>query len=97
MLNAQLLRLRVIEGRALKPDGTSTVVVNRHLQDREPSLEVGSTIALRVGERRTPVRVVGVIEELGEPALYTTSCTLDWLTGTAGRPAALRIVTDSKS
>lgn len=94
--NTTLLRLPIIEGRSLEPNEDGAVVVNRHLQDREPSLQVGSTIALRAGEKKTPVRVLGVVEELGEPALYTTSRTLDQVIGMTGRAAALRIVVDSK-
>lgn len=90
----RFLRLPLVQGRWPEPGEVGAVVINRHLLDRERLLRVGSTVGLRVGDRLTPVSVVGVVEEVGEPALYTDDATVEAVTGTKGHAADLRIVVE---
>ncbi|WP_438010365.1 ABC transporter permease [Sorangium sp. So ce321] len=93
----RLLGLRLAEGRWPAPDELGAVVVNGGLRHREggAGLRMDAEIALLAGGRRTPVRVVGVVDEIGEPSLYTNARTLGAVTGEAdGGAAALRVVTE---
>lgn len=89
-----LLRVPVAEGRWPAPDELGAVVVSRNLQADEPGLELGADATLVFFDRRTPVRVVGVLEDVSPAALYTNQVTLDAVTGLPGVAGALRIVTE---
>lgn len=88
--SGELLRAPVIEGRW--PRQLGEVAVNRAILAREPALAVGRQAALLVGARRVPVRVVGLVEEVAEPHLYTTPPTYDTLIGRSGTAGAVRLV-----
>lgn len=91
-VGTRLLRLPAVEGRWPFP-GEGGVVVDRGLQAREPALRVGARLALLAAGQRVEVRVVGVVEEVAEPTMYSTLATLDALLGKPGLAGTLRVVT----
>lgn len=93
--NTKLFQLHYQEGRPVDPNEQGAVVINGGLIDREHSLslKVGSELGLWVKGGRTTVRVVGIVEEIGEFAMYTNPRTLAALTGTDNNAMNLRIVT----
>ncbi len=91
--SSRQLRLNLIQGRWPAPSEHGAVVVTRGLRAREPALAPGATVQVRAGSRSFRVRVVGVVEELGEPAMYTTRRTFDRaLPELAGQAAAVRLL-----
>ena len=91
--NTQLLQLPVAEGRWPEPDEHGAVVVSRNLQADEPGLQLGAEVALVVAGQATPVRVVGVLEDVTPASMYTNPVTFEAVTGQVGSAGALRIVT----
>jgi putative ABC transport system permease protein len=99
-----LLRLPLAEGRLLQRDDRDAIVVDRALQAREPMLQLGAEVLLIVSGAAGPVtrsvRVVGVVELIEEPTIYTTPALLAAMgtphagpaADTTPRAAALRIV-----
>jgi putative ABC transport system permease protein len=83
---------RIVAGRWPAQDEIA-VVVNRTLQDTEEGLEVGGEVTLLVERRRVSVPIVGVIEEVAEPALYTGAAGFTAITGLVGAAADLRVFT----
>jgi putative ABC transport system permease protein len=94
-LDSRLPRPRIIEGRWVEPTGAPDVVVNRGLVSRHPTLTVGGELVLRTASGRIVVRVVGVVEEVGAPGLYTNPSTMLGLIGGPGLAGSLRIVVSS--
>ena len=91
--NTQLLQLPVAAGRWPEPDERGVVVVSRNLQADEPGLQLGADVALVVAGQTTPVRVVGILEDVTPASMYTNPVTFETVTGQTGRAGALRIVT----
>lgn len=83
----------VTEGQLPGPGQPGVLVVTRSMQSRLPGLKPGAMSVLLAGSRRLPVRVTTVIEEIAEPALYTTPVTLTQLLGRPGLAGALRVET----
>lgn len=84
------LGLPLIEGRWPQA-GELAVIVNRHFLDREKSAAVGREITLRVGDRQATVLIAGVVEELGQPALYCSRTVLPKLGSAPSDIANLRV------
>lgn len=93
--NARLLRQAIHDGRWPRQGESGAVVLNSSLQERERDLklDVGSKVTLLIRGRRTPVRVVGIYSDLGEPAMYTTPEELGGATGLDGTVGAIRLAT----
>jgi putative ABC transport system permease protein len=87
-----MMRPRIVAGRwpAAVERG---VVVNRTLQDTERGLAVGDEVELLFEGRRVAVPVLGAIEEVAEPALYTGAAGFTAITGLAGAAGDLRVTT----
>jgi putative ABC transport system permease protein len=84
----------VTVGRWPKPDEPGVLIVSKGIQNRMPYLQPGASVTLLLRGRRFPVRVTTVIEEIAEPALYTTPATLNQLLGQPGLAGALRVQTE---
>ena len=89
-----LLDVPIVEGRWPESDEIGVMVINRNLQAIEPSLVVGGEVRLALGPRSVTARVVGVIEEVAEPSLYTNPGTFTALAGMEGLAGVIRVVTD---
>ena len=87
----------VTTGQLPKPDAPDVLIVSKGMQGRLPFLKLGATVTLLAAGKRLPVRVVTIIEEIAEPALYTTPATLTRLLGRSGLGGALRVATRSGS
>jgi putative ABC transport system permease protein len=92
--NTELLRLPVAEGRWSRPDEVGAVVVSRNIVAHEPGVRLGEPLTLVVGERRIPVSVVGILEDVAPPGLYTNAPTLALVAGQANMAGALRLTTE---
>ena len=77
-----------------KPEG---VVVNQNLTRNAPQVHVGGRYDLRVGGRRTPVEVIGIIKEFEGAAIYTQSALLEAVAERPGDASALYIATADRS
>lgn len=97
--DTRLFHLPLAEGRLPRPNESGAVAINGGLRDREPGLRLGagSELTLLVDGRRTSVRVVGVIAEVGVPTVYTNTPTMERIIGASGVAAALRITTDAEA
>jgi putative ABC transport system permease protein len=91
--DTQFLKVPVVAGRWPKPGEADAVVVNRTLSDTESIVRLDAEITLMTDAKRRTVRVVGLVEELAPPALYTTEATLATLTGRPDAAGALRVTT----
>lgn len=92
-IGTKLLRLPVHEGRwpaATEPDA---VVINRHVQEASPGLRLGDQITLKFRERKTKVRVAGIVEEIGSPVIYAAFPTFENITALGDSSAVLRVKT----
>ncbi|MEM8586807.1 MAG: ABC transporter permease [Pseudomonadota bacterium] len=89
-----LLDVPIIEGRWPEAGQIGDLVVNRNLQAIEPALVIGADVQLALGPRSVRGRIVGVIEEVAEPSLYTNPPTFAELAGADGLAGVIRIVTD---
>ncbi len=89
-----LLDVPIVEGRWPASDAIGELVVNRNLQAIEPALVVGGEVRLALGQRSLSARVVGVIEEVAEPSLYTNPGTFAALAGTEGLAGVIRVTTE---
>jgi putative ABC transport system permease protein len=89
----KLLRLPLSEGHwpaATEPD---TVVIDRHVQEAEPGLRLGDEITVRFRERKTKVRIAGIVEEIGSPVIYAAFPTFESITALGDASAVLRVKT----
>lgn len=86
---ATFLQLPAVEGRWPEPDETGAVVVSRAVLTREPAVGLGAEVGLVVEGRRTPVHVVGIVEEVAPSAFYTNAPTFEAVTATSGRAGVL--------
>ena len=89
-----LLDVPIVEGRWPEPTKIGDVVVNRNLQAIEPALVIGADVQLALGQRSVSGHIVGVIEEVAEPSLYTNPRTFAELAGADGLAGVIRVVAD---
>ena len=73
-------------------DGVDPIVINTHLADAEPDLEVGDSMVLDVHGQRHPWRIVGIATTtLVGPVAYTPADTLAAVTSAPGRATVLTV------
>ena len=92
-----LLRPRVIKGRWLSSDDRNALVVNHIFMYREPHLNVGDEVVLRMGTQKTRWRIVGVIRQIGPPTGVVNDEYLAGLTNQNGLVTTLAIATKERS
>ena len=92
-----LLNVPLVEGRWPEAMQIGDLVVNRNLQAIEPALVIGAEVQLALGPRSVSGRIVGIIEEVAEPSLYTNPHTFDVLMGAYGLAGVIRVVADPGS
>lgn len=86
-----LFALPAAQGRGLDPASVDEVLVTRRLADQFPSFRVGAIVGLRFRGRETPLRVVGMVEELATAALYANAGTFEAVTGLSNLAHVVRI------
>ncbi|MEY2518881.1 MAG: putative transport system permease protein [Verrucomicrobiota bacterium] len=92
----RLLKLPLQEGRWPAPAETDAVVVNRHVQTASPGLLLGGEITVKFRERRTKVRVVGIVEEIGTPVIYAAFPAFENMTRLGDAATVLRVKTQGE-
>lgn len=86
----------VVEGRWLRPDDDQALVISADVRSVEPDLQVGQRITLKIGERETEWRIVGVVRGmLGIPISYAPQDYFAQVTGDVGRTREARLVTEA--
>ncbi|MCG8543946.1 MAG: ABC transporter permease, partial [Alphaproteobacteria bacterium] len=93
-LDTALLDVPIVEGRWPEATQIGDLVVNRNLQAIEPALVIGADVQLGLGPRSVRGRIVGVIEEVAEPSLYTNPRTFAELAGADGLAGVIRVAAD---
>lgn len=91
-----LLRPKVAAGRWLSPDDENALVIETALLKEEPDLGVGATIALKINDRDTEWRVVGIIPSLGNGDSYIAYANYDYtaeIARSVGYTGNVRVVT----
>lgn len=73
--DSRMYQPKIVEGRWLAAGERGAIVVNRILRDTESDLRVGKKLNLIFAGRQTPVEIIGVTEEIGEPGIYTNGAT----------------------
>jgi putative ABC transport system permease protein len=89
--STQLFKLPVLQGRSVRAGVSSEVLVTRTVLELDPAIHIGSTVALRHRERTVSVTVVGLVEEIGQPTLYTNLATFDAITTLGDASSHLRV------
>ncbi len=89
--DSRLFHLPVVQGRKPARDSTMEIVVTRALQDAIPALQSGAQTTLQFRDRQSPVRIVGVVEEISAPVMYANFSTIDALTGQGDASTVLRV------
>jgi putative ABC transport system permease protein len=89
----KLLRLPLSEGHWPATTEPDTIVINRHVQEAKPGLRLGDEITVRFRERKTKVRVAGIVEEIGSPVIYAAFPTFESITALGDASAVLRVKT----
>jgi putative ABC transport system permease protein len=89
----RLLKLPLREGRWPAPSETDAVVVNRHVQTASTGLQLGGEITIKFHERKTKVRVVGIVEEIGTAVIYAPFPVFENVTGLGDASTVLRVKT----
>lgn len=96
--DSKMTDFKIVERRLIEPDEKGAIIVNRILHDTEKGLSVGTELNLVFGEKKFSVRVVGVVEEISEPAIYTNSKTLAAVTKLPPQSVgAFRLLTENGS
>lgn len=97
-----LLRPTVLQGRWLAPTDRDALVVNVNFLDQEPDVQIGDAVTLKIGDRTTTWRVVGVVmtqvvdvvpPKIGQPNVYTNLATFADLMNAAGQANRALITT----
>ena len=87
----RLIKLRLQEGRWPRDDESGAIVVNRLVQSAAPGSELDREITLKFRDRRVKVRVVGVVEEIGAPTIYSSFSTFEAVTGLGDASQVIRV------
>jgi hypothetical protein len=88
---SQLQRRPVVEGRSLRDGATDEVLATRHLLAAHPQMRLGALVHLTYRERQHPVRVVGLVEEIGQTTLLAPEATFEAVTGLGDAGSSLRV------
>jgi len=89
-IDTQLLALPLHEGRWPVATETNSVVINRHVQEAKPGLRAGDEITIKFRERKTKVRVAGIVDEIGSPVIYAPFPTFEQITALGDASSVLR-------
>ncbi len=90
-----MLQPTLLEGRWLLPEDENAVVINTEVVKEEPDLEVGDEIVLKIEDKETTWRVVGLVKGvLAGPFLYANYPYLARLVCEVGRAYEVQIVTE---
>jgi ABC-type antimicrobial peptide transport system permease subunit len=80
----------LVSGRMPRPGSADEILVTRMIRDLRPEVDVGRDVDVIEGDRRATMRVVGIVDQLGTPALYGPAPAVEAVTGSSGA-SALRV------
>jgi putative ABC transport system permease protein len=92
-----MLDFPLIEGRWLRPDDESALVLTHGLVDHEPSMTVGSEIIMDLNGQATTWTVVGIVRQIGPNLAYANQDYFVALAGLEGQTNHLQIAADDHS
>ena len=91
-----LLAPDIVEGRALQPGETDTIVLNSTLASRNPQLKVGGAVNLQMGPAQKNWRIVGIAQEwLSPPTAYVSRQYFEQAGGHTGMANSVRLSLES--
>ena len=97
-LDSQFIDPLLLDGRWLLPEDENALVINQETLQEEPDLAVGSEMILRIDQRDTSWRVVGIVNQpLSGPFVYLNYPAFSRATRNVGRVTNLRIAGDADS
>ena len=94
---SKLVKPVITAGRWLLPEDQNAVVIGNHLLAKRPELKVGDELIVKIKEKETSWRVVGIFRMVGNvnpPFIYTNREALAPLTGLNGLTTNLRVIAD---
>lgn len=95
--DSQMLQPALVAGRWLLPEDENALVINTHLRDEEPDIEIGSEIVLDIKGRDTTWRVVGFLQTVEvAPMAYANYPYFARLTREADLANRVQIVTQPR-
>ncbi len=90
-----LLKPTLVQGRWLLPEDENALVVNGDVLMDEPDIQVGDGVRLRIDDRESTWRVVGVtLTSITGPILHANQPYLAALTRDVGRSSVAQVVTE---
>lgn len=92
-LGTKLLRMPAVAGRWPSPEETNAVVVTRFVVNQVPGLKVGDEVTLQFRDRRTKVRVAGIVDEIVTPMIYASFPAYEAVAGPGDNSTDLRVQT----
>jgi putative ABC transport system permease protein len=93
----ELLKPTLLRGRWLLPEDESAVVVNTDLLKKQPKLDLGDTMTLRMWGRDSDWTIVGVTQSpIPSPMAYVNYPHFTRVTRNTGRAASVMIVTEPR-
>ena len=92
----QLFKLPILQGRAPRAGALDEVLITRTMLELDPSIRVGAPLALRFQDRSATVQVVGLVEEIGQAAVYTTLEAYEAITALGDNSTLLRARASSR-
>ncbi|MBI5494327.1 MAG: ABC transporter permease [Deltaproteobacteria bacterium] len=93
--DTDMLRPTLVDGRWLRNDDTTHVVINTEVLKQEPDIKVGDVLRIRIGLHKTEWKVVGIVQGVLSGAfVYANRPHFGYVSGEAGRASSLQIVTD---
>ena len=93
-----MLKLPLREGEWPAPGEPDAVVINRQVQEEAaPGSRVGDQITVKFRERKTKVRIVGIVEEIGSPVIYAAFPAFENITGLGDASTVLRVRTQGNN
>jgi putative ABC transport system permease protein len=93
--DTRLFKLPVVHGEMPRDGALDEVLVTRKLQSDHPQLQLGKRVDLQFLERRISVKVIGVVEEIAMPLMYSNFATFEAVTALGEQAHALRVKTRS--
>jgi putative ABC transport system permease protein len=87
---SRLFKLPVLEGRAPAPGAAGEVLMTRTVREPYPQVLVGNEVKLQFRDRVATVRVVGLVEEIGNPTFYAEFPAFEAITAQGDASTLLR-------
>jgi putative ABC transport system permease protein len=90
-IGTRLLTVPIQEGKWPGPGDPGAVVINRLVQEAKPGLRIGDELTIKFRERTTKLRVAGIVEEIGTPAIYAPFSEFERVTALGDASSVLRV------